>query len=166
MRRSPSVNLAVCTLFFDQVHVHQDAALRKVRTSSIVDTSEPATITETTKRVTHGRAYVPNANARDEQYLDRLEGGKADFASQAQKKRASESLFQESLPRMASETVVPQQAGAAKSKKARIGSVSPRPHTTAPKSGVGTLESGQPQSAKSRSSPATIPLAPTALGKS
>jgi hypothetical protein len=126
--------------------------------SSIVDTSEPATITETTKRVTHGKAYVPNANSRDEQYLDRLEGGKADFASQAQKKRASESLFQESLPRMASETVVPQQAGAAKSKKARIGSVSPRPHTTAPKSGVGTLESGQPHEAKSRSNPATVPI--------
>ena len=135
VRRSPSVNLAVCTLFFDQVHVHrsvhQDAALRKVRTSSIVDTSEPATTIDTSKRVTRGKAYVPNANARDEQYLDRLEGGKADFASQAQIKRATESLFQESLPRMASKTVVPQQAGVAKSKKVRIGSGNPCPHTTA-----------------------------------
>ena len=67
---------------------------------------------------------------------------------------------------MASETVLPQLAGVAKSKKARTGSVNPRPHTIAPKSGVGTLELGQPQSAKFRSNPATVPLAPTALGKS
>jgi hypothetical protein len=67
---------------------------------------------------------------------------------------------------MASETVLPHLAGVAKSKKARSGFVNPRPHTTAPKSGVGTLEPRQPQSANSRSSPATIPLAPTALGKS
>ena len=67
---------------------------------------------------------------------------------------------------MASETVLPQLAGVAKSKKARTGSVNPRPHTIAPKSGVGTLDLGQPQSAKFRSNPATVPLAPTALGKS
>ena len=62
---------------------------------------------------------------------------------------------------------MPQLAGVAKSKKARTGSVNPRPHTTAPKSGVGTLQSRQPHAAKSRSKPATVPqLAPTAFGKS
>ena len=93
----------------NDVHKAQGTAKRQV---PVKGRGAAKTMTETSKRpATRGKAYVANANARDEQYRERLEGGKADFASEAQKKRASGSLIQESLPKPPRRSVLLERPG-------------------------------------------------------
>ena len=135
--------------------------------SSTVDPSaEPATMSETSR--TSRRDRIPSKKHAME---DKMQGGAKSFSNEADRKRALEAATatqqQPGGLEPGSLVETPQPAGAARAKKARIDSANPRPHTTAPKSGVGTLQSRQPPAAKSRSKPATVPqLAPTAFGKS